>query len=60
MLKPKQHQFRSALVLKAELAAQDALDKFEIAQQYKSHIQAVTEDRHLEEGFEAGYNPPLS
>ena len=54
MLKPKQHQFRSALVLKAELAAQDALAKFEIAQQYKSHIQAVTEDRHLEEGFEAG------
>ena len=36
-------------------SAQDALDKFEIARQYASHIQAVTEDRHLETFFEASW-----
>lgn len=33
--------------------ARDALDKYEIARQYKAHIQAVSEDRHLETFFEA-------
>ena len=36
-------------------SAQDAMDRFEIARQYASHIQAVTEDRHLESFFEASW-----
>ena len=32
--------------------AQDALDKYEVAKQYKTHIEAVASDRHLESWFQ--------
>lgn len=38
--------------LAAKHSLQEALDRFEVARQYKQHLDAVASDRHLEKFFE--------